>query len=77
LPEIAAHLAVFDAAYGDRDYLVGTAISMADLFLAPILAHVGMFPEGAALLEKHGNIRRGQRVIRERPSFAATQPPLS
>ena len=74
VPEIDAHLAVLDAAYGDRDYLVGTNVSMADLFLAPILAYVGKFPEGAALLEKRRNVQRAQRVMRERPSFIATQP---
>lgn len=73
VPEIDAHLAVFDAAYGNRDFLVGTNLSMADLFLAPILAYLGMFPEGAKLLEKRPNVQRAQRVIRERPSFIATQ----
>ncbi len=74
LPEIDRHLQVFDAAYGGRDYLVGSGLSMADLFLAPILAYVGMFPEGAELLRKYPNVTRAQAVMRERPSFAATQP---
>ncbi|QOT80616.1 SRPBCC domain-containing protein [Cupriavidus basilensis] len=76
LPEMATQLGAFDQAYGNRDYLVGTAMSMADLFLAPILAYVGMFPEGAALLETYPNVRRAQAVMRERPSFAATQPQM-
>ncbi|VVD80655.1 glutathione S-transferase [Pandoraea terrae] len=76
LPEIASQLAVLDQAYGERDYLVGTTVSMADLFVAPVLAYVGMFPEGAALLEKSPNVQRGQAVMRDRPSFAATQPQL-
>ncbi|WP_432257695.1 SRPBCC domain-containing protein [Cupriavidus sp. TMH.W2] len=76
VPDIDKHLAVFDAAYGDRDYLVGSVLSMADLFLAPILMYVGMFPEGAALLEKYPNVRRAQAVMRERLSYAATQPQL-
>lgn len=74
LPEIDRYLQVFDAAYGGRDYLVGSGLSMADLFLAPILAYVGMFPEGAELLRKYPNVTRAQAVMRERPSFAATQP---
>ncbi|HEV3105167.1 MAG TPA: SRPBCC domain-containing protein [Trinickia sp.] len=74
LPEIATQLAVLDAAYGDRDYLVGTALSMADLFLAPIVHYLGKFPEGAAFIEKHANIRRGHRIMCARPSFEATQP---
>jgi glutathione S-transferase len=76
LPEMAAQLRALDAAYGDRDYLVGTAMSMPDLFLVPILTYVGMFPEGAELLEKYPNVRRAQAVMRVRPSFAATQPQL-
>lgn len=65
-----------EQAYEDRDYLVGGTVSMADLFLAPILAYLDMFPEGAALLEKRPNLQRGQAVMRARPSFAATQPQL-
>ncbi len=76
LPEIARHLDTLEQAYGERDYLVGTAMSMADLFLAPILAYVGMFPEGAALLEKCPNVQRAHAAMRQRPSFAATQPQL-
>lgn len=35
-----------------------------------------MVPEGATLLEKYPNVRRAQAVMRERPSFAATQPQM-
>ncbi|MGZ2745832.1 SRPBCC domain-containing protein [Burkholderia stagnalis] len=76
LPDIDTHLQVFDTAYGGRDYLVGGERSMADLFLAPILAYVGMFPEGAELLRKYPNVTRAQAVMRERPSFAATEAAL-
>ncbi|WP_179401523.1 SRPBCC domain-containing protein [Burkholderia guangdongensis] len=76
LPDIDAQLQAFDGAYGERDYLVGTERSMADLFLAPILAYVEMFPEGAALLGKYPNVRRAQAAIRARSSFAETQPVL-
>lgn len=76
LQEIARHLDVLEQTYGDRDFLVGTAMSMADLFLAPILAYVGMFPEGAELLGKYPNVQRAQAVMRQRPSFVATQPKL-
>jgi glutathione S-transferase len=76
LPEITTQLDALEQAYGERDYLVGSTVSMADLFLAPILAYLGMFPEGAALLETHPNVRRGHAVMRERPSFTATQPQL-
>jgi len=76
VPDIARHLEAFEQAYGNRDYLVGSEVSMADLFLAPILAYVGMFPEGAELLAKLPNVQRAHAVMRARPSFAATQPQL-
>jgi glutathione S-transferase len=47
---------------------------MADLFFAPIVEYLGMFPESQALLETRPNIRRGHAVMRARPSYAATQP---
>jgi glutathione S-transferase len=75
LGEIAAHLRVFDQAYEGRDYLVGNALCMADLFLAPILAYVEVMPEGAELLAAVPGIRRGQAVMRERRSFTDTEPP--
>ncbi len=73
--EIAELLAILDAAYGGRDFLVGRVLSMADLFLAPILWYVEQFPEGRALLAKHSNVMRAQGVIRARPSFRETAPP--
>ncbi|WP_296227312.1 SRPBCC domain-containing protein [Ralstonia sp. UBA689] len=76
VPEIATQLNALEQAYGERDYLVGNTVSMADLFLAPIMMYLGMFPEGAALLEGCPNIRRAQAVMRARPSFSATQPQL-
>lgn len=74
LPEMATQLQVLDQAYGERDFLVGNTLSMADLFLAPIVMYLEMFPESKALLERCPNIRRAQAVIRERPSYAATLP---
>jgi len=76
VPDIAKHFEVFEQAYGERDYLVGNTLSMADLFLAPMIAYMGMFPESAALLASHPNIRRAHGVMAARPSFIATQPRL-
>lgn len=76
VPEMAKQLDALEQAYGGRDFLVGNALSMADLFLAPIVEYLGMFPESQALLETRPNIRRGHAVMRARPSYAATQPKL-
>lgn len=72
--ELPEKLAVLDGAYGGRDVLAGKAISMADLFLAPILYYVEQFPEGKELLPKFANVARAQAAIRARPSFRETAP---
>ena len=72
--EMEQQLAILDRAYGGNDYLAGKALSMADLFLAPILYYVERFPEGQALLAKSPNVMRAQGVIRERASFRETVP---
>jgi glutathione S-transferase len=74
LPEIEKLLAALDKAYGDRDFLVGDTLTMADLFLAPIVSYLGMFPESKALLEKFPGLRRGHDAIAGRESFRATAP---
>lgn len=74
--EMRQQLAVLEQAYGQRDYLVGTTLTMADLFVAPLLAYLPLFAEGRQLLGDCPNIRRAQAVLAERPSFKATAPAL-
>ena len=74
--EMPGILATLDKAYGARDWLAGRTLSMADLFLAPIIFYVEMFPEGKALLPNYPNLMRGQAAIRARASFRDTMPPL-
>jgi glutathione S-transferase len=76
LPEIEQLLAVLDKAYGPRNYLVGEQVTMADLFLAPIVFYLGMFPESKALLAKVPNVGRAYAAMTERESFKATMPKL-
>jgi glutathione S-transferase len=74
LKEVSVQLATLDRAYGGRDYLVGSACCVADLFLAPMLAYVAALPEGEALLAAAPNVRRAHAVMRERRSFKETDP---
>jgi glutathione S-transferase len=76
VPQIKSQLEVLDRAYGSRNVLVGDAVSMADLLLAPIVFYLGMFPEGKTLLAGAPNVTRAHAWIAERPSFKATMPPL-
>ena len=72
--EMPEKLAILEGAYGGRDVLAGNAVSMADLFLAPILHYVEQFPEGKQLLANYPNLMRGQAAMRARTSFTETSP---
>lgn len=74
LKDVAAQLAIFDAAYGDKNLLAGANVSLADLFLAPILAYVPTMPEGKDLMKAVPNVARAQAAMRERASFKASDP---
>jgi glutathione S-transferase len=76
LPEIEQLLATLDKTYGKRNFLVGDTVTMADLFLAPIVFYLGMFPESKALLAKFPNLGRAHAAMAERESFKATMPKL-
>jgi glutathione S-transferase len=73
LREMPAQLAALDKAYGAGDWLAGGALSMADLFVAPILAGVERMPEGPTLLSAVPNVRRAQAALRRRESFIHTE----
>ena len=66
LKEMPGQLRALDQAYAKGDFIAGANLSMADLFIAPILAYVDQMPEGPHLLEMVGNVRRAQAVIRSR-----------
>jgi glutathione S-transferase len=74
LKDMPAQLAALDRAYGAGDWLAGGTPSMADLFVAPILAYVERMPEGPALLAAAPNVRRAQAALRRRASFIQTDP---
>jgi glutathione S-transferase len=74
LKDVAAQLAIFDAAYGEKNLLAGANVSLADLFLAPILAYVPTMPEGKDLMKAVPNVARAQAAMRERASFKDSEP---
>jgi glutathione S-transferase len=78
VPEMAKQLTLLDQAYASgSDFLAGGALSMADLFVAPIMAYVSQMPEGRQLFTDLPHLRRAQAAIAARPSFKATEPPRS
>ncbi len=76
MPKVEHQLAVLDGALGISAYLAGEALSLADLFVAPILFWVGLTPEGQARMGHHANLGRWWQSISQRPSFTATEPPM-
>jgi len=69
-------LEVFDAALADSEWLIGPSLTLADLFLAPPIVYLPMFPEGDELLAGLANLDRWFATIAARPSFAATEPDM-
>lgn len=57
-------------------YLAGDQLTLADLFLAPILFWLEKTPEGQARLPKCPALGRWYQAISERKSFGATVPPM-
>lgn len=49
-PTIAHHLGILDKTLSENSYLAGETISLADIFLAPILFYLANTPEGDELL---------------------------
>jgi glutathione S-transferase len=74
--QIREQLGVLDRAYGARDFVVGDSLTLADLFLAPLLFYVGKMPEGGELLGAVPAVRRGIAAIETRKSCAETMPPM-
>ncbi|HVV88777.1 MAG TPA: glutathione S-transferase family protein [Kofleriaceae bacterium] len=73
-PAMQRDLRLFEAGFRG-EWLTGPTLTLADLFLAPILTYVSMFPEGQAVLEHAPNLRRFQKAISARKSFVETVPP--
>lgn len=62
--------AALEAILGDRDFLAGDALSLADLHAAPMLSYLVKAPEGAALMARHPPLERWWRDLSQRPSVA-------
>jgi len=70
VPELETNLARLDAAYAKTTYIAGDSLSLADLFVAPIVQTVGMFPEGQQALAKTPNLARAYALLAKRDAFA-------
>jgi glutathione S-transferase len=75
LPKLRTAVNALDRAYGEHTYLAGHGVSLADLFLAPILSYLGALPEGGELIANADNLARAKADLEARESFKATEPP--
>lgn len=74
LPHADRLLSLLEADLAGRAFLAGEAISLADLFVYPILFYVGHVPEAPMLLGGREAIGRWRARIEERASCKATVP---
>lgn len=74
LPHADRQLSVLEADLADRPFLAGEAISLADLFVYPVVFYVAYLPEARSLLGGREAIGRWRSRIEERPSCKATVP---
>jgi len=73
-PMVECCLAEFVRLKGDDPYLAGPALSLADLYLAPIFAYLTMTPDVETLLKSHAGLRTWWDTMSNRPSIEKTQP---
>lgn len=74
LAAAAKVLAAIEQLADGTPFLVGPALSLADLHLLPMVAYFCEAPEGAALLARHPRLKSWFARMTARPSFAATEP---
>jgi glutathione S-transferase len=66
---------VLDGILGDKPYLTGDSVSIADIMLAAQLDLFGECDEGRELIEGTSNLPAWLKRMKARPSFASTEPP--
>lgn len=75
MPMARTCFAEFDELLGDKPYLTGDSVSLADIMLGAQLDLFMECPEGRELMGQTAHLSDWLKRMAERPSFAATQPP--
>lgn len=76
VPKVKRDFAVLDRAYEGREWLAGDTFSLADIFMAPIVSTVAMFPEGKEVLAGCKNLGRALEAVASRDAYKAALPPM-
>jgi glutathione S-transferase len=72
MPRARTVFAELSRQLGDRNYFAGSALSLADILIAPQLDFFSETPEWSQLVSPDDNLSRWLLRIRARPSMAAT-----
>jgi glutathione S-transferase len=75
LPAARNSAEVLEGFIGERNYLVGDALSLADLHLVPILTYFKLTPESGPILEDKPGLHRWAEVMAARDSVKRYCPP--
>jgi glutathione S-transferase len=76
LPKATVCLSALAELMGNRPWLTGSAISLADLHAAPMFAVFRLAPEGERLLNRERRLADWWHRMSNRPSFARTRAAL-
>jgi glutathione S-transferase len=74
MPGVEHDLGLLERGLEGKTWLAGT-FSLADLLVAPVVATVGLFPEGGPALDRRPNVRRWLTAIERRESGSLLYPP--
>jgi glutathione S-transferase len=70
LPKADRAATALEDVLGDRAFLAGDALSLADLHAAPMLGYFEKTPEGKALLDRHARLKAWWTSLSKRSSVA-------
>ncbi len=70
-----AQLQLLDDAVAKTGYLTGDGVTLADLYVLPILYYLRQFPESAEALAQAVHLTAYYDRLSARPSFQSTVPP--
>lgn len=73
-PALKHWMGILDENLVDGNFLVGGQLTVADLFLAPLIFGIARFPEGGELVTSHTNVLAYQQRMLSEPGFMAGAP---
>ena len=75
LPKVRQQLALLDKAVSGTGYVVGDGMTLADMFVLPMLHYLKLLPESGQMLAPSTSLGRYLETHAARPSYIRTIPP--